>query len=79
MSQVTPSIQKLLARLGMVPQELDMLERLLKEQESDIVSLSTYMVNILEPRSKLAREQQVRVLVRDWLLAIKEDASKEVV
>ncbi len=72
MSQVTPSIQKLLAQLGMVPQELVMLERLLKEQGLDIKRLSTYYQNTVEPRLKLNRELSVRQQVLDLVSAIKE-------
>jgi len=74
MSHQTPSIQKLLAQLGMEPQELDMLEALLKEHELDIKLVSTYLVDTLEPRRKLSRERQVRHLVQDLVLAIKEAA-----
>ncbi len=65
MSPLTPSIQKLLAQLGMVPQELDMLVRLLKEHDSDIESLSFYTEGTLAMRQKLAREASVRQLVQD--------------
>ncbi len=72
MSQAEVSIQKLLELLDMVPQESDMLVRLLKEEGSDIRSLSTFILSTLSMQQKLRREQQVRQQVRDLVSASRQ-------
>ncbi len=73
MSHQTPSIQKLLAHLGMEPQDSDMLVESAKEFALDIDSANSYIEDTLGSRRKQRRAQRVRQQVQDLVSAMAQE------